>query len=500
MVPHRYEPPLPSTVVTDFHRNHHPIHPHAISPIKSGGCSTDDSGYLGQVHEPYVDYGMRRRSRSEKNIRAYHTQAEGISPTSAKQPRNYKKKKSPKNNRTLSWRMDPSESFSDFKLVIIGVNNHKSKNKHGPKLTSSKQKRRQKWNVEGLFLDMSESEDDRDDSDNNMDREECRGHEHRVSKYNYQLRREYNLHKVNLAVGQRSCEYFTKLFQRQQRSGAKNADDSQHSMELPISCLDAIPIMLDYIYATPSCDQVQASTDTAVSLRHLATMFGNRSLYDSVTDFIRNDLRPETAITYLLEADLHRQKKLRNVCIQICAEEFDNMKIRQLAIIPPYLFESILYSSYFNCSDTYAVCSTIAAYCRCRDQDINGSMLLALTDRSIMPEIYPKEALFFIKTMLSMGMNLEDDVGQDQRQYRVRELYERCIGASPSIVHEVLDSLCNSHGKDVNIDDGVVMSNVRTRQNKLVCADYRQLPPQVKVDLLEYALAKHQSSVAYGSI
>ena len=107
MVPHRYEPLLPSMVVTDFHRNHHANHPHAISPISSGGCSPDDSGYLGQDHELYVDYDIRRRSMSEKNVRAYHTQTEGISPTSAKKTYNSKKKKCTKSNRTLSWQMIP---------------------------------------------------------------------------------------------------------------------------------------------------------------------------------------------------------------------------------------------------------------------------------------------------------------------------------------------------------------------------------------------------------
>ena len=95
-------------------------------------------------------------------------------------------------------------------------------------------------------------------------------------------------------------------------------------------------------------------------------------------------------------------------------------------------------------------------------------------------------------------MDLSDDSGEYQPHRNARNLYERCVGATPPIVHEVLDSLCRggSPGRDFALDE-MRISNVHTRQNKLVCADYRQLPPQVKVDLLEYALAKRQNDVEY---
>jgi hypothetical protein len=464
-------------------------------------CSPDDSGYLGQVNGRYVNYYERNPSRHARDISCYEHDPNAQRTTVFARPREHytrdeprlkhcsKKKSSPHHHNALTWRMDPAESLSDFKLIIIGTNNH-SFIKCGHK-TSSSQTRREKWNVEGLFLDMSCSEDERDECSKDADIER-RDYEQRKTKYNYSVRKEYNLHKVNLAVGPRSCEYFTHLFQRQKRRKGTDCDSNQHSIELPVSCLEAIPVMLDYIYASQTNEQVHATVETAVSLRYLATVFGNRSLFDAVTDFIQNDLRPETAITYLLAADLYRQKKLRNVCLQICAEEFSQMKIRHLAMIPPRLMESILYSNHFNSENNYSTCSTIAAYCRCQESNIDGPTLLALTDASIMPDIYPEEALFFIKTMLSMGMNLDVDDGQ------TRNLYERCIGASPSIIHEVLDSFCHSPRQDANLED-MRMSTMKTRQSKMVCADYRQLPPQVKVDLLEYALAK-QSNIEYESI
>lgn len=493
---------MPSHVVaTSHHFVRYTPHPQTVSPMSADECSPEDSGYLGQVNSHYVNnnYYERNPSRRARDTSRYEHDPNAQRPTVFTRPceRNVRndprskhcnnKKSPPQQHNALTWRMDPAESLSDFKLIVIGTNNHRSI-KGGHK-TSSSQKRREKWNVDGLFLDMSGSEDERDEADI-----ERREYEQKKTKYNYSVRKEYHLHKVNLAVGPRSCEYFTHFFQKQQRRRkGTDGDSNEHSIELPVSCLEAIPVMLDYIYASNTNDQVHATVDTAASLRYLATVFGNRLLFDAVTDFIQNDLRPETAITYLLAADLYRQKKLRNVCLQICAEEFSQIKIRQLAMVPPRLMESILYSSHFNCENNYSLCSTIAAYCRCQESNIDGPTLLALTDASIMPDIHPEEALFFIKTMLSMGMNLDVDVG------RTRSLYERCIGAAPSIIHEVLDSFCHSQWQDANLDD-MRMPTIKTRQSKMVCADYRQLPPQVKVDLLEYALAKHQGDIAYGSI
>lgn len=489
--PDRYHGSVPSHVVATSRQVTQTKYPPEVSPMSTDECSPDDSGYLGQVnhympsdrHVHYAQYPSRHTR--EHNTRSKYTNRHGN-----------KKNNAPQQEK-LTWRMDPAQSLSDFKLVVIGTSDHShSANMRSSKMNSPQQ-RRQKWNVDGLYLDMSGSEDEGDECKHaDIERREC---EQRRQKYSYSIRKEYHLHRVNLAVGPRSCEYFALLFRRQQQGKVKDEDSGEHAIELPVSCLGALPIMLDYIYASPTNEQVQATAETAVSLRYLATVFGNRSLFDSATNFIRNDLRPETAITYLLEADLYRQKKLRNVCMQICAEEFDQIKIRHLAMIPPHLLESILYSSHFNYADSYSICSTIAAYCRCQESNINGPKLLALTDASVMPEIYPEEALFFIKTMLSLGMNLDDNLGQDHLQCKIRSLYERCIGAAPSIVHEVLDSFCHSPDPNANLDD-MRMQNVKTRQNRIVCADYRQLPPQVKVDLLEYALAKHQNSVQYGSI
>jgi len=404
---------------------------------------------------------------------------------------------------TLSWRMDPAESLSDYTLMVVGINDEdaiKNRRSDGSERKKRSQ-RREKWIVDGLYLDASQSKESVDEYCDDDLPEEARDVDHTfissVTGRPYSLslnknqtklasdhptRKEYYLHKVNLAVGPRSCEYFARLFRQQQQQAASNGYNTVHpsnchSIELPLSSLPAIPSMLDFIYSTDGLTPVQATTETAVPLRYLATIFGNRSLFDSATEYLQADLRPETAIPYLNHADLYRQKKLSEVCVRLCAEQFDHIKIRWLAMLPPHLMEEILYSKYFQCSSCNQVCSKIAAYCRCHGNAIDSSSFLSLTDARVMPLINPEEALFFIKFMISLGINLDDD----EHDLSGRNLYERCIDAAPSVVRGVIDSLC--HG---------TYSYGSRRQDKNSCGDYRQLPPHIKVDLLEYALARQQ--------
>jgi hypothetical protein len=88
---------------------------------------------------------------------------------------------------------------------------------------------------------------------------------------------QYYLHKVNLAVGLRSCEYFSRLF-RKKSSSSDGSIVKEHTIELPKSCLQAIPAMLDYLYDPDPTVQVNATTTTAIPLRYLGEHLGNRLL------------------------------------------------------------------------------------------------------------------------------------------------------------------------------------------------------------------------------
>lgn len=402
---------------------------------------------------------------------------------------------------TLTWRMDPSVSLSDFTLTVIGIDDKiaikrylKAKKKRKDEKTNKR--RKDKWMVEGLYLDMSRSfEDDERHDDGQRDKRdkdyEC-DQEYQsddiqlvhstisgTKTSKYPVVEKYHLHKVNLAVGARNCDYFARLFQKKGSSRCK-----RHSLELPLSCLPAIPDMLDYLYNPDQMAPVHATTATAIPLRYLGKLLGNHSLFDSATQFLHMDLRPDSAIEYLQHADLYHQEKLAEVCIRVCAENFNQLKITWFASLAPHLMKKILHSKYFTHSiNSQALCTKIASYFRCQLHKIDREMLLSLTNAKVMPRVSPEEALFFIQMMIRLGMDMEDHNGANHMSAKERILYERCIAAAPMIVPGVIDSLCKG--------DNAADNGFRDAFHRKT-SDYSSLPPQVKVDLLEYALAKQK--------
>ena len=152
--------------------------------------------------------------------------------------------------------MDPSKSLSDFILTFIGIDEKIAIEKYitakKKRRAKTRSKRRDKWMVEGLYLDMSHTEDKSDEEDC-RDAGNDKGHRHGQSTVHhctYHIielscdREIQHPHKVNhLATGQRGCDYFASIFQRK---GASII--TSHSTKLPLSCLPAIPATLDYLY------------------------------------------------------------------------------------------------------------------------------------------------------------------------------------------------------------------------------------------------------------
>ena len=183
----------------------------------------------------------------------------------------------------------------------------------------------------------------------------------------------------------------------------------------------------------------------------------------------------------MFSQDLYQQKKLVEVCIRLCAENFDHLKITWLASLSSNLMKRILYSRYFTTTiGSELLSSKLASYCRCQLHKIDTSTLLFLTNTKIMPIVCPQEALFYIQIMIRLGMNMEDK--------RAKSLYDRCIDASPDIVQLV----CQERGSITDEVDGLytIKTSQTSRLIRTARVDYSRLPPNVKVDLLEYALAK----------
>jgi len=370
----------------------------------------------------------------------------------------------------LTWRMDPSISLSDFTLTFIGVEDNIAVTNY---LSDRKKKKQQKKQskMEGLYLEMSQSQDDSNGGYRNAgDTRDYPSRQDHVGREKPTHIETYHLHRVNLAVGPKSCDYFVGLFCR------PNSNHS-HTVEIPLSCLPAIPVMLDFIYCHDTTIPLAVTTATAISLRYLGTLLGSRQLFNSATQFLRMDLCADTAIDYLQQAELYRQTKVASVCIRICAECFDQLTITRLALLAPHLMEMILYSKHFTRSlDNLAVCRRIGSYCRCQLHKLDRTSFGKLTSEKVMPVVCPQEALFFIQMMIRFGMDSPKE----------ELLYGRCVDAAPTIVQGVIDFLCQDTAADVR---------KASRRDKNSCGDYSRLPSRVKVDLLEYTLASSRAEI-----
>ena len=435
---------------------------------------------LSSVHHSPVDSTRKSRhpnvSRQhiDEHLTESHKEEQQIPRSSNKQRSKTSRRKqqsSSTRHESLTWRMNPDASLSDFTLSIIGIEDKDAIHKHladkEKRRKKKRSKRRDQWMVEGLYLDMSRSEDNDGECsvDVSMKTNET------PPEGNYLLKEQYHLHKVNLAVGLRSCEYFARLFQKMRSSAGSNLV-REHTLELPKSSLQAIPAMLDYLYDPDPTVQVNATTTTAIPLRYLGKYLGNPLLFDSATRFLQMDLRKETAVTYLQQAEIYKQKKLAEVCARVCAESFTQIKMTSLSTLEPHLMKKVLHSKYFRPDiDSRAICAKIASYCRCQDKSISTKMFLSLTSENVMQNICEEEALFFIQFMIGLGIDVSCD------NQKAGRLFERCVLAAPHMMQEVVNSSRKGRA-------GRIAKNAS--------GSYAKLPPQIKVQLLEFALTQQQ--------
>jgi hypothetical protein len=99
-------------------------------------------------------------------------------------------------------------------------------------------------------------------------------------------------------------------------------------------------------------------------------------------------------------------------------------------------------------------------------------MFLLLTNENVMQDICPEEALFFIQFMIGLGIDVNS-----RSNKKAGRLYERCILAAPYMMQEVVNS-----SKQGNTG----------RITKNASCNYAKLPPQIKVQLLEFALKQQK--------
>ena len=231
--------------------------------------------------------------------------------------------------------------------------------------------------------------------------------------------------------GHRSSQQqiLSDIVQQQKGEGSilSEASTSTSTIELEDTTKAAFPAMLDYMYSPQG--KVDVDDSNAVALRHLARYFRMHSLFDIVTQYIRDkaDYRhAHSAIFFLLEADKYHDEKLVQICIRICAEGIGKpCLLEQMAIgtLPLHLFRQIMLS---EALDRILSSTVTADFFRRDDLDRGDKELLKLFDEltaeDMIPVIESRDAAFVLLEW--------DSVCQSADPSRSSSLRSRCIDAT----------------------------------------------------------------------
>jgi len=335
----------------------------------------------------------------------------------------------------LSWRLDPDDSLSDWTLRVSSSDN--------PAIGSRRYVAQSKASMNYLRT---------------------------ASTVTRAPIKTYFVHKTILGVGPRRSEFFAKLFKRDvedSRDDASSCSFSKNStkIELLPSAAARFPAMLDYLYAAPGTP-LDINTQDAVAMRHLASSFGIKELFLETTDFIKEDLNPETAPVYLMEAKKFKNDKVAKSSILTMAKEFKAVKLTALSQLPPHCLLEIVQSESMDLNSSELFSSKIAAYCRCRQDEITLSLLEGLTNARTMPTMAEDESLYFLHLLVSLGGKEENNE---------HSLFARCMIHAPTLLSKARN-LTNSQGETSK-------ASHRHRQNNLDL--YANLPDRIKVQILE---------------
>lgn len=334
----------------------------------------------------------------------------------------------------LSWRLDPDDSLSDWTLRVSSSDN--------PAIGSHGYVAQTKHSMNSLRTSSS------------------------VTRAPIKT---YFVHKTILGVGPRRSEFFAKLFKRNvedSRDDASSCSVSKNSTKIELLPLAAarFPAMLDYLYAAPGTP-LDINTLDAVAMRHLASSFGIKDLFMETTDFIKEDLNPETAPVYLMEARKFKNEKVAKSAILTMAKDFKAVKLTALSQLPPHCLLEIVQSEFMDLKSSEIFSSKIAAYCRCRQDEITLPLLEGLTDARTMPTIAEDESLYFLHLLILLG-GKEDNNGHS--------LFTRCMIHAPTNL---------SKARNLKNSGETSKASLRHRQNNLDL--YANLPDKIKVQILE---------------
>lgn len=270
---------------------------------------------------------------------------------------------------SLSWRMDPAESLSDWTLVIT-----------------------------------HEAHDG--DGDNDKPNETI-----------------YHVHKNILAVGPCKSDYFASVFRNPHLS---ESQDDTSRIRLEHNAALAVPFLLDFLYS-PTHDLVVNDPYVAVSLRYLSQYFGMKLLYRKVMEYCRRDMKMANLHCYIEASELYRDEKMLSISADLCVGSIQELHPSSplLKTLDIPFFERILSSPEIDtCSVSCHLSTLVAAYCRHHKTELDSKTFDTLTDRKYVPQIDFESALVLLELESFVNKGCLDE---DSPRKEATCLQKRCI-------------------------------------------------------------------------
>ena len=139
------------------------------------------------------------------------------------------------------------------------------------------------------------------------------------------------------------------------------------------------------------------------------------ALYNQVSSFIGQNLRPETAVAYLAEATVYADEKLQAAAVKTIGSDYESL----LAASQTLSLETFKFCISSATCGSKPLSKIVVAFCEKRENEIDSELLQLLTDRTRMPILDPSAAAPLLK------LSLKHLTGQP-----AVEVLDRCLEAA----------------------------------------------------------------------
>lgn len=292
----------------------------------------------------------------------------------------------------LKWRLDPDETFSDWKIELVTV-------------------------APGTDSDSDDGEERKEEGDVAQPKTVTT----------------YHVHKCHLAVGNRRSEYFARLFKSS--GDFKESQDQTSRIELDPLAAASFPQLLDYVYAPDG--PLEINTQTATALHHLGEYFEMRNLRWDAKRFCQNDISLDNVDTYYQHGTLFHNETILSITADFLGRNIANVSL-DLPIVQntdPELWVQATQS--VDPAHTSHWSEIVNRVGHIHMNDLDKETFQNLTVPSAMPQVDAQVALDMVELEDRLDDLCDEFVDEDDLVETMTSLQERCTTSLSQIWQEL---------------------------------------------------------------